>query len=151
DRDRRRGRSRGRLRELQPRHRRRAPARLCRHRGRRVPAAMTGHGRRTEGARRLAVALAIAIAVASLAAIALRRLWRGRPGELRSTTTLALRVTDRGAPVAARVLLVDARGAPLHMGNLDLYGRRQGAAACVIAPGVVGSWDGLILGRGVAD
>src|SRR5262249_21049804 len=48
-------------------------------------------------------------------------------------------------------LLLDTQGAPLHMGNLDLYGRRQGAAACVIAPGVVGSWDGLIVGYGVAD
>jgi hypothetical protein len=68
----------------------------------------------------------------------------------RSTTRLILRVTDRGTPVAARVLLIDAGGAPLHMGNLDLYGQRQGGAACVIAPDVVGSWDGLILGTGVA-
>ena len=37
------------------------------------------------------------------------------------------------------------------MGNLDLYGQRQGGAACAIAPDVVGSWDGLILGRGVAE
>ncbi|HMG57678.1 MAG TPA: CehA/McbA family metallohydrolase, partial [Kofleriaceae bacterium] len=76
----------------------------------------------------------------------------GAPGAARrSTTTLALRVTDRGAPVAARVLLLDARGAPLHMGNLDLYGQRQGGAACSLADGVVGSWDGLILGRGTAE
>jgi len=68
-----------------------------------------------------------------------------------STTTLVLRVTDHGTPVAARVLLFDAAGQPLHMGNLDVYGKRQGAAACVIAPGVVGSWDGLILGYGVAE
>jgi hypothetical protein len=73
------------------------------------------------------------------------------PAGARSTTTLALRVTDRGAPVAARVLLLGAAGAPLHMGNLDLYGQRQGGAACPIAPGVVASWDGLILGRGVAE
>ncbi|MEO7735721.1 MAG: hypothetical protein ABIY55_32500, partial [Kofleriaceae bacterium] len=69
----------------------------------------------------------------------------------RSTTQLAIRVTDHGAPVAARVVLFDADGAQLHMGNLDLYGRRQGAAACAVAPGVVGSWDGLILGYGVAE
>ncbi|HEX4423543.1 MAG TPA: CehA/McbA family metallohydrolase [Kofleriaceae bacterium] len=73
------------------------------------------------------------------------------PAHGASTTTLALRVTDRGTPVAARVLLIDGHGAPLHMGNLDLYGRRQGAAACAIAADVVGSWDGLILGHGVAD
>jgi hypothetical protein len=69
----------------------------------------------------------------------------------RSTTSLAVQVTAGGQPVAARVLLLDAHGAPLHMGNLDLYGRRQGAAACAISPMVVGSWDGLILGEGVAD
>lgn len=69
----------------------------------------------------------------------------------RSTTTLVLRVTERGAPVGARVLLIDPSGQPLHMGNLDLYGARQGAAACAIAPGVVGSWDGLILATGSAE
>jgi hypothetical protein len=37
------------------------------------------------------------------------------------------------------------------MGNLDLYGQRQGGAACPIVPGVVASWDGLILGYGTAD
>src|SRR4029078_7739984 len=78
--------------------------------------------------------------------------WRGRRLRTdRSTTRLLLRVTDHGARVAARVLLLDASGAPLHMGNLDLYGQRQGGAACVIAPDVVASWDGLILGRGVAE
>jgi hypothetical protein len=68
-----------------------------------------------------------------------------------ATTTLALRVTDRGVPVGARVLLFGGDGEPLHMGFIDLYGTRQGAAACPIAPGVVGSWDGLILGRGVGE
>lgn len=67
------------------------------------------------------------------------------------STTLALRVTAANVPVGARVLLFDAAGQPLHMGNIDLYGQRQGAAACPIAPGVVGSWDGLILGTGIAD
>jgi len=97
--------------------------------------------------------LAIAAAALGLAAVGYA-VWVRRvapPAARRSSTTFAVRVTDRGAPVAARVLLLDARGAPLHMGNLDLYGRRQGAAACVIAPGVVGSWDGLILGYGAAD
>src|SRR5574337_430875 len=68
-----------------------------------------------------------------------------------STTTLVLAVTDRGAPVGARVLLVDDHGQPLHMGNLDLYGKRQGAAACAIAPGVVASWDGLSLATGSGE
>lgn len=68
-----------------------------------------------------------------------------------SSTTLALKVTANHVPVGARVLLFDATGQPLHMGNIDLYGKRQGAAACPIAPGVVGSWDGLIVGTGIAD
>jgi predicted metal-dependent phosphoesterase TrpH len=100
-------------------------------------------------------ALVAAAAIAGVAGIALAAaLVRRRPpssAPRRSTTTLALRVTDRGTPVAARVLLIGAGGAPLHMGNLDLYGQRQGGAACAIAPDVVGSWDGLILGRGVAE
>src|SRR5262245_65238420 len=108
----------------------------------------TGPARR----RRVRVVLAVAAAAAIVAAAGVVVLRRRAPppGERRSTTTLALRITDRGAPVAARVLLSDARG-PLHMGNLDLYGQRQGGAACAIAPAVVGSWDGLIVGRGVAD
>jgi hypothetical protein len=69
----------------------------------------------------------------------------------RSTTTLAITVTDNGAPVGARVLLFDAAGEPIHIGAIDLYGKRQGAAACAIAPGVVGSWDGLILADGMAE
>jgi len=101
--------------------------------------------------RMLAIAAIAAIAAAGVAFFALRARHTRALSEARSTTTLAVRVTDRGAPVAARVLLVDARGAPLRMGNLDLYGRRQGSAACAIAPGVVGSWDGLILGYGVAE
>lgn len=96
-----------------------------------------------------------AVVLGALAAVAAGLLvFRGTPLVVtppRSTTSLVVRVTDRGVPVAARVLLYDRRGAPLHMGNLDVYGRRQGGAACVIAPGVVGSWDGLILGYGVAE
>ena len=76
----------------------------------------------------------------------------GKPAKPRKpTTTLALRVTDGGTPVAARVLLFDAQGQPVHIGAIDLFGKRQGAAACAIAPGVVGSWDGLILAYGLAE
>jgi len=108
---------------------------------------MSGPGR----ARRALILVAIAAAIAGVALVALRRPPPPAPPPAGSTTTLALRITDRGAPVAARVLLLDARGTPLHMGNLDLYGQRQGGTACPIAPDVVGSWDGLIVGRGAAD
>ncbi len=96
----------------------------------------------------------IAGGVAVLAVIVVALIiWRSRSGgeAAKSSTVLVLRVTDHGAPVAARVLLFDDAGLPVHMGNIDLYGKRQGAAACAIAPGVIGSWDGLILGSGVAE
>ena len=106
--------------------------------------------------RRRAAIAAIAVSAAAVAgyvawACHARGIPAARYPAARSSTTLAIRVTERGVPVAARVLLIDAHGAALHMGNLDVYGRRQGAAACAIAPGVVGSWDGLILGYGAAD
>ena len=77
----------------------------------------------------------------------------GKPAAQKSTTTLVVRVTDKatGQPLAARVLLIDASGQPVRIGAIDLYGKRQGAAACVIAPNVVGSWDGLILADGAAE
>jgi len=126
-----------------------------------------------------AVALATAAGLAAVVVVHVTRAPRPpRSTERHSTTTLVVRITDRrsqiagggdpdgsaggaggraprgidrDAPVAARMLLIDAHGAALHMGNLDLYGRRQGAAACALAPGVVGSWDGLILGHGTAE
>ena len=101
--------------------------------------------------RRARVAVVAVVLAAAAGGLLALRVSRTPPAAKGSTTQLAIRVTDHGAPVAARVVLIDAHGAPLHMGNLDLYGRRQGAAACVIAPGVLGSWDGLILGYGVAE
>lgn len=98
--------------------------------------------------RRLAVLAAVgALAAALVVGYALRT----RVGGAVSTTTLVLRVTHAGKPVGARVLLVTLEGAPLRMGNLDLYGKRQGAAACAIAPGVLGSWDGLVLANGTGE
>ena len=91
-------------------------------------------------------ALACCVAAAAIAG-ACGRDRRAEP----STTTLVLRVTDGGKPVAARVLLLTPDGEPLHIGSLDMFGARQGSAACAIAPSVVGSWDGLILGHGVAE
>jgi hypothetical protein len=68
-----------------------------------------------------------------------------------STTTFAPRVTANGKAVGARVLLIGADGEPLRMGNLDVYGKRQGAAACAISPEVIASYDGIILARGSGD
>ena len=72
-----------------------------------------------------------------------------KPAPKVSTTAFAPRVTANGKPVGARVLLVAENGEPLRMGNLDVFGKRQGGAACVIAPDVIASYDGIILGRGV--
>lgn len=63
-------------------------------------------------------------------------------------TTLEIAVTDAGRPIAARVLLFAADGKPLHLGTIDLYGQRQGATACEYAPGVIGTWDGIVLATG---
>lgn len=94
-----------------------------------------------------------AIAGAAVAGVVVVRRWVGSgPPPAVSTTTLALTITDRGTPVGARVLLIDeATGEPLRMGNLDLYGQRQGSAACRIAPAVVASWDGLIIANGAGE
>ncbi|HLL21802.1 MAG TPA: hypothetical protein VK427_06715, partial [Kofleriaceae bacterium] len=75
----------------------------------------------------------------------------GRDPAPRSTTTLVLDVTDGGRPVGARVLLFDKDGEPVRIGSLDLYGQRQGTTAWPIAPGVVGSWNGLIVARGAGE
>ncbi|MDB4959349.1 MAG: hypothetical protein JWO36_6918 [Myxococcales bacterium] len=74
----------------------------------------------------------------------------GKREPAHSTTTLVVHVTEGGKPIGARVLLIGNAG-PLHMGSLDLYGKRQATAACVIAPDVIGSWDGLIVAHGAAE
>ncbi len=71
-----------------------------------------------------------------------------------ATTVLALRVTADGTPTAARVQLFDqSKGGtePLHAGSIDLFGARQGATACVIAPGVTATWNGIVLAAGTAE
>jgi hypothetical protein len=86
-----------------------------------------------------------------LVAIAALAIACGKPAKPRSTTTLAINVTEAGRPVGARVLLFDAQNQPVHIGTIDLFGRRQGAGACAIAAGVVGSWDGLIVAYGSGE
>lgn len=86
----------------------------------------------------------LAVLVVAVGAAACKR-------EQRSTTTLAVTITDDGKPVAARVLLFGADGEPVHIGTIDLYGARQGAGACSIAPGVLGTWDGLIFAYGSGE
>lgn len=115
--------------------------------------------------RRLVLRATVAAALAAIAAIVVLRVGCTREpahepdaaiaavaidAPPKPTTTLAIRVTDRGVPVGARVLLY-AGDAPLRIGGLDVYGERQGGAACEIAPNVVGSWHGLILGRGLVE
>lgn len=64
--------------------------------------------------------------------------------------TLTITVTDGtgGAPVAARVLLWDG-DEPVRWGTNELYGGvRQAKGACEPAPGVLGTWHGLVLANG---
>jgi hypothetical protein len=86
-------------------------------------------------------ALAIAMLVAACG--------KGEPA--RSTTTLVLDVRDGAANVGARVLLFAADGEPVRIGRLDLYKQRQALTACPIAPGVIGSWNGLVLATGTGE
>ncbi|HEY5925201.1 MAG TPA: hypothetical protein VIV11_26140, partial [Kofleriaceae bacterium] len=86
-----------------------------------------------------------------LVAIAALAIACGKPAKPRSTTTLVVNVTEGGKPVAARVLLFSAPNTAVHIGTTDLFGQRQGAGACAIAPGVLGSWDGLILAHGTGE
>ena len=84
-------------------------------------------------------------------AVAVLAIACGKPAKPRSTTTLVVNITEGSKPVAARVLLFDAQNQPVHIGSIDLFGRRQGAAACSIAPGVLGTWDGLIFAYGSGE
>ncbi|HEY1556960.1 MAG TPA: CehA/McbA family metallohydrolase [Kofleriaceae bacterium] len=68
----------------------------------------------------------------------------------RSTTTLAITITDAGKPVGARVLLFDADHQPVRFGTLDLYGKRQATTAVPFGPDVLGTWDGIIVAAGEA-
>ena len=83
-------------------------------------------------------ALAIALVVAAC-------------GRAPSSTKLSIKVTDHGMPVGARVLLLDGAGNALHIGVLDKYGQRQSAGAREFAPGVIGTWDGIVLAYGTGD
>src|ERR1700709_2286139 len=73
----------------------------------------------------------------------------GGSKKITSTTQLELAVIDATThtPLAARVLLWNG-DQPLHIGSIDLYGQRQGATACEFAPGVIGTWDGIVLATG---
>lgn len=72
-------------------------------------------------------------------------------GRAPSSTKLSIRVTDHGVPVGARVLLLDDAGNAVHIGVLDMYGQRQSAGAREFAPGVIGTWDGIVLAYGTGD
>lgn len=63
------------------------------------------------------------------------------------SSVLTIAVTDQGQPIAARVVLLK-NDEVVHLGTIDLYGQRQGATACAIAPGVIGTWDGIVLATG---
>jgi hypothetical protein len=67
-------------------------------------------------------------------------------GGTHAATKLSVHLTDATTKVSipARVLLWKG-DQPLHLGTIDLYGQRQGATACEFAPGVIGTWDGIVM------
>ena len=68
-------------------------------------------------------------------------------------TTWKLVLTDGvgGAPIAGRVMLFNANDDMVHIGAIDLYERRQTRAFCAFGPGVLGTWDGIVVGTGRAE
>jgi hypothetical protein len=75
-----------------------------------------------------------------------------RLGELRLESALFVRVTDGpdGPAIPARLLFFDG-DRPVRFGELDfLDGLRQADGSCWIAPGALGTWDGLVLPWGEA-
>ncbi len=69
------------------------------------------------------------------------------------STRLAIHVTDGvgGPPLGARVLLFGPTGAPLEIGEIDLFGTRQGEAACMLAPGAIGTIAGIVVAPAGAE
>jgi len=64
---------------------------------------------------------------------------------------LIVRISDEGVAVPARLMFFDDSGAPVRFGALDfLDGSRQSRGFCWIAPGALGTWDGLVLPWGTA-
>ncbi|MBP6628223.1 MAG: PHP domain-containing protein [Kofleriaceae bacterium] len=68
-------------------------------------------------------------------------------------TTWAVTLTDGdgGPAIAGHVLLQQADGTPVHIGSIDLYEKRQTRNYCVFGPGVIGTWDGILLARGKGE
>jgi len=99
-------------------------------------------------------AAAIAALVALVAGgVMMLRAHRHRAAPRLPPGLLVLRVTDGpgGPPIGSRVLLFDSAGAPVRIGRIDFNGKRQALGSCAIAPGVAGTWDGLVLAYGVAE
>lgn len=69
------------------------------------------------------------------------------------STRLAVVVTDGidGPPLGARILLFPVSGPALAIGNADLFGARQGSAACVLAPGAIGTLAGIVVAPAGAE
>ena len=69
-------------------------------------------------------------------------------------TTLAVTITEGagGPPIPGRYVLYGEDGLPLRIGNLDMYnGIDQDLGFCDLAPGVVGTWDGVALVHGSGE
>lgn len=78
-----------------------------------------------------------------------------RLGDVRLRAALFVRVTDGpgGPTIPARLMFFDPGpdGEPVRFGELDfLEGLRQADGSCWIAPGALGTWDGLVLPWGEA-
>ncbi|HUQ03615.1 MAG TPA: CehA/McbA family metallohydrolase [Kofleriaceae bacterium] len=105
------------------------------------------------GSRRAAAVLAACatcLQVAGTCAIAIAGAGckRRAPAQVGGTVTITVTDGVGGPPVPARVLLWDG-DEPVRWGKNELYGGvRQAKGACEPAPGVLGTWNGLVLANG---
>lgn len=71
-----------------------------------------------------------------------------------TSTTLVVTITDGegGPPLPGRVLLTDSAGNVLRIGTKDMFGGLdQDRGFCDLAPGVIGTWDGIALPDGTGE
>jgi hypothetical protein len=70
-----------------------------------------------------------------------------------TSTTLVVTITDGpgGPPIPGRIVLHGEDGKHLSIGKLDMWDIEQDLAFCDLGPGVVGTWDSILLPDGTGE
>jgi hypothetical protein len=93
------------------------------------------------------------VRAAALVALALAACGPSAPPKPTGIVSFTITDDDSHDPIPARVALFDAQNQLVHFGDLDLYGQRQTAGGCesTTIPGMLATWTGLVLPRGVGS